>query len=168
MKRQIIVEGDLAYVPLTRGFVAVIDAADVHLVERYTWHAKVGRSTVYGRRNEAVAGGGNTTILLHRVILGIYDAEIHADHIDGDGLNNRRANLRKCSRAENQRNRGAQQNSTSGFKGVTWSRQKGKWRASIQVAGSTKNLGYFETSAAAHEAYSAAAVTLHGEFARAA
>lgn len=168
MKRQIIVEGDLAYVPLTRGLVSVIDASDVALVDGYNWSAKLDGRAVYGMRTEVIGNGKQRCILLHRAILGLTDPDIYADHIDMDGLNNRRSNLRECSIAENMRNRVALRTNSSGYKGVSWDAARQKWRALIKVSGSRKHLGYFDSAVLAHAAYCAAAVDLHGEFARAA
>lgn len=89
------------------------------------------------------------------------------DHIDTDGLNNRLCNLREATHAENKRNTKAPASNTSGFKGVTWHRQRSKWQAKIKVNGRTKHLGLFETPEAAHAAYSKAAKSHYGQFARA-
>jgi hypothetical protein len=103
---------------------------------------------------------------MHRQILGLTDPAVQADHVDLDGLNNRRYNLRPCSKAENMRNRGAQRNNKSGFKGVRWHTRDRRWVAKITVDGKQKHLGYFDTPDAAHAAYAAAAAEHHGEFAR--
>lgn len=88
------------------------------------------------------------------------------DHIDGNGLNNRISNLREAVHSENARNRGAQRNSKSGIKGVSWHVESGRWQAKIQHHGKGKNLGYYATPEEAREAYCKAAKELHGEFAR--
>lgn len=164
-KRRIIIEGDIARIPLTRGYVAIIDAADVSLVEGHDWTTSPNRNVIYAMRGES-SDGKRRSIFLHRVILGVIDTDIQVDHIDLDGLNNRRANLRACSKAENLRNRGAQRNNTSGFKGVTLFSATGRWHAQITVSGSRKHLGFFDTREAAHAAYVEAASRFHGRFAR--
>jgi len=88
------------------------------------------------------------------------------DHIDGNGLNNRLANLREATHAENLRNRGKQKNNSSGFKGVYWDRRGGKWRAQIMLNNRMKSLGSFETKEAAHDSYCAACAAFHGKFGR--
>lgn len=163
MKREIIIDGDIARVPLTRGFTTIIDACDVHLVQGYNWTATPAWDTFYAYRKQRV-DGKQCIILMHRVILGINDSSVRADHRDLDGLNNRRTNLRACSNAENGRNRGAQNNNTSGLKGVYG--RGGRWRAEIASKGVRKHLGYFANPEAAHAAYCAAAAKMHGEFAR--
>ncbi len=108
---------------------------------------------------------------MHRAILGVTDPAIEVDHRSGDGLNNRRGNLREATRAQNSRNLGLPRNSTSGFKGVSFTRSKGQplakpWQASINVNWKGYHLGYFATAAAAARAYDAAARVHFGEFAR--
>lgn len=163
-KRHIIVVGDVAYVPLTKGYTAIIDAADVLLVENRNWHAATpSRSgTVYARRD----GSKGRAILLHRVILGLGDSDIQCDHKDGNGLNNRRSNLRECSSSQNKRNTRRRLDNTSGYKGVHWNVRCARWQAYIKSAGIKKHLGYFDTPEEAHAAYAAAAGQVHGTFAR--
>ena len=86
------------------------------------------------------------------------------DHINGNRIDNRLCNLREASRTENQQNRGEQINNTSGFKGVSFHKQTGKWRAQISIAGKVKHLGRYLTPESASEAYHAAAKTIHAEF----
>lgn len=85
--------------PLSRGLFASIDQSDSHLAE-HKWSALKGVNTFYGMRWL----GGNTFILLHRAVLG-YDGQDDIDHIDGDGLNCSRDNLRIVSRTVNNLNR---------------------------------------------------------------
>jgi hypothetical protein len=88
------------------------------------------------------------------------------DHRDGDGLNNRWANLRVATSAQNKRNSRRQCNNTSGFKGVSVNKCGDRFRAQIGVRGRNKHIGYFDTAEAAHAAYVAAAEKHFGEFAR--
>ena len=166
--RPIRIEGNLAYVPLTQGYEAVIDAADVPLVEGRNWHASVNRSTVYAQRSEAGAGGNgpkHRAVQLHRVIMG-EPKGLLVDHRDGDGLNNRRSNLRMATRSQNQHNQKLASHNTSGFKGVRWDKQRGKWQAAIRLNGKRKHLGFFPTPEAAYEAYCKGSAEIHGEFGR--
>ncbi len=151
-------------IKLTKGYFATIDDADAHLVVGYSWQASVHAGHVYARR---ASSQRHRHILMHRVILGLTDdSKIEADHIDGNGLNNKRANLRRSSRKQNARNRKVQQNNTSGFKGVSFHRGAQKWRAQIKVDGKDRYLGVFSTAEAAAEAYDDAAVLRYGEFAK--
>lgn len=164
--RPIRVEGPFAYVSLTRGYEAVIDALDVPKIEGRNWSALVSpkRKAVYAARVDT-HNYKQSMVLMHRVIAGVSD-DMHVDHIDGDGLNNRRANLRECTQAENNLNQGRRSDNKSGFKGVFFDNRSGKWRAEIRRGGTTTYLGFFESPAEGHEAYLAAAEELHGEFRR--
>lgn len=88
------------------------------------------------------------------------------DHVNGVKSDNRIANLREATRAENQRNRKTNYNSASGRKGVCFDERTAKWKAAIRVNRKPIHLGYFKTAEEAHAAYCKAAHRLHGEFAR--
>jgi hypothetical protein len=100
---------------------------------------------------------------MHRLIRPDITGEI--DHDDRNGLNNRRSNLRAASRAEQLRNLGIRVDNTSGYKGVSWSKDKDKWRARIMIDGKEKSLGYYDDPEEAARVRDAAAQELHGEFA---
>lgn len=87
------------------------------------------------------------------------------DHINRDTGDNRIVNLRKCTRSQNQHNRAACITNKSGFKGVSYHKQRGAWRATIYVNSRQKHLGLFKTPDAAHAAYCDAAKLLHADFA---
>jgi len=157
--RPIRVEGNIAYVPLTRGYEAIIDAADVPLVAGHNWYAKVTPHTVYAARRPSTGA-----VYLHRTILPLNDG-LFADHKNGNGLDNRRANLRAATPGQNQYNKGASRNSASGAKGVSPCQKTGLWRARIKVDGKERVLGSFRTVDDARAAYLAASSELHGEYA---
>lgn len=162
MARSISIIGDIGLVPLTRGFVAVIDAADAELVSGWSWHALVGaRGNVYAARGVSVHGR-KSAILMHRQIIGESAADV--DHISGDGLDNRRVNLRACSRQDNLRNMRMSTRNRVGLKGVYPARDR--FAAGITVDGRSQYLGTFSTPEEAHRAYVAAAKRLFGSFAR--
>jgi hypothetical protein len=170
--RPIRVEGNIAYISLTRGYEAVIDAADVPLVEGFSWFASVGREnaaqgpTVYAARTGAgLRPGTRRAIYMHRAIMAAFDP-IEVDHRDGDGLNNRRGNLRPATRAQNARNTAVRSSNKAGVKGVCYSKANKGWVAQITTDGVNKNLGTFQLKSDAQAAYDAAAREMHGEFAR--
>lgn len=88
------------------------------------------------------------------------------DHEDGNGLNNRRSNLRLATTTQNNRNRGLQAHNTSGFKGVNWDERLQKYRAKITVNRKCIHLGMFDTAQEAADAYDGAACLCHGRFAK--
>lgn len=161
--RAIQIDGDIAYVPLTKGYIATIDADDVHLVDGWNWYAKVANHTVYAVRSER-RDGRMRAVYLHRVILNL-TGPLDGDHIDCNGLNNRRCNLRSVTRSQNLCNRRATK-SEGRLRGASWHRQRGKWLARISVDGRQVCLGYFDTEQAAHEAYVSASALYHGEYGR--
>lgn len=173
-KRKIRVVGDLAYIPLTKGYEAVIDAVDVPLVERWNWTARVrlhadgSVSNVYAGRMDGPVGN-RRNVLLHRFLTDAPD-EMDVDHRDGNGLNNRRrgekGNLRTATRAQNLQNSRLSRSNTSGFKGVSWVASRSRWLACIQAHGKRVCLGLFKTPEAAAAAYAKASAELHGEFGR--
>ncbi len=91
---------------------------------------------------------------------------IEVDHIDGDKLNNKINNLRAASTRQNQWNSKKPITNTSGYKGAFWHINKKKWISAIKVNKKLIHLGTYKTAEEAHEAYKAAALELHGEFAR--
>ena len=152
-------------VPLTGGFYATIDAADADRVLSKKWRAHRKANTVYARTNTSRKEGKRRVILLHRFILDAPNG-VYVDHIDGNGLNNCRDNLRFVTHAQNSTNRRLGTNSTTGFKGVYLHKLSGRWRGRIFVAGKGICLGYHDTPEAAHEAYKAASIKLHGAYGR--
>jgi hypothetical protein len=162
--RQIRVEGDVAFVPLSRGYEAVIDASDVGLVEGFNWSADVSRHTVYAVRRDH-SKGKSRSIRMHRALMG--DPEgFEVDHKDCNGLNNRRQNLRVVTASQNKRNTRTPKHNTSGHKGVTLHVQTGKWHAQIQIGGKHISLGLHETKSDAYTAYCKASSAHHGEYGR--
>jgi hypothetical protein len=91
--------------------------------------------------------------------------EKFVDHINGIRSDNRFCNIREANCSQNQQNKGRQSNNTSGFKGVSYYKNNGKWRSAIKVNGKKRHLGFFNTPEEAHEEYCKAAKDLHGEFA---
>lgn len=158
-------------IKLTNGKVAQVDDEDYEYLNKYTWRVSAKKHTDYAI--STIKGKG---VKMHRVILGLNSTDkSSADHIDHNGLNNQRSNLRKCTHAENMRNKSSQKNSTSKYLGVNKSTmKKGErvnvyWRADIRVDGKPKFLGYFpftkEGEVCAAIVRNEAAIKYHGEFA---
>lgn len=164
-KREITISGDVAMVPLTRGFVAQIDASDLHKVAGFNWFAVVQSYTVYAVRRVSGVKGRGSKISMHRQIIGATN-DVQVDHVDLNGLNNRRENLRIATPQQNCFNRRKTRANTSGFKGVCWNRKSRKWQAGIRINRRSVHLGLFETIDAAYNAYCKAANQHYGEYAR--
>jgi hypothetical protein len=154
-------------IPLTQGQVALIDDEDFDLVRQYKWFADFAKNTqgFYARANSPTVNGKRKGIRMHRLILGITDPRVLCDHIDHNGLNNQRNNIRVCTYQENRCNAPKPCSNTSGYKGVVWHGCRKKWRATIKIEGRRVSLGLFKTPEEAHAAYCEAAVRYHGEFA---
>jgi hypothetical protein len=164
--RPIRIEGNIAYVPLTRGYEAIIDACDAPAVGVFNWYALVGPWTTYAVRNHR-KNGQPAKVTLHRFLLEA-PHDMHVDHVSGEGLDNRRSNLRLATQSQNQRNQRRSRANSSGYKGVSFDKPSGRWRAQIKVNGRTLHVALRDTAEEAHQAYAEAAVRISGEFGRAA
>ena len=158
IKRPLIDTGTCIVVPLTRQQFAIVDREDHHLVDGWNWTAFIGGRSFYAARRE-----GGKLVSMAREILMVKINE-QADHINHDTLDNRRANLRASTASQNQHNKMAMKNNTSGYKGV-YLEWDGKWRATIAVNRKRFRLGRFTCPVKAAKAYDEAARELHGEFA---
>lgn len=160
MARNLRFDGAAAYVPLTKGLEAVIDANDAHLVEGFNWYSH----NAYAARSIKDEFGRQKILRMHNLILNP-KCGLFVDHINRNTLDNRRQNLRYATASENQMNRGVSSSNISGLKGAHWDSSKGKWRPEIQANGKRYKLGYYITAEEAAQAYADAAKKLHGEFA---
>jgi hypothetical protein len=149
--RPIRIEGDVAYVPLTKGHEAIIDAADVPLVSAWNWYAVFAHKTVYAQRDIRTKLE-QKRIRMHRVILPT-ETGMTPDHIDRNGLNNRRSNLRPATPLMQRDNQDICVANKTGFKGVAWDASRKQYRATTKRGGKSRHLGYFLTPEIAHEAY---------------
>jgi hypothetical protein len=156
-------------IPLSKSYVAVVDECDADLSDML-WHVIESCNHVYGSRYSSVGGGKRKRIYLHQIILSrilgrpLAKGEM-PDHINNNGLDNRRENIRLATRFQNNCNRRISVNNTTGFKGVVWRPRIKRFQAKIRVNGKQKNLGHYLTPEAAHAAYIEAAKHHFGEFA---
>lgn len=162
-------------IDLGGGQVAVVDDSDYALVSQYKWHAKKARTFAGGpvtcvyaeaRKYLGKIDGRYVamTIKMHRLILGLPAGRI--DHIDNDGLNNQRNNLRHATHAQNMHNRRKHSEATCPWKGVYWYPNRQLWHSSISAGKRRFHLGYFRDACDAATAYNFAAYEYHKEFAR--
>jgi hypothetical protein len=154
-------------IPLTQGKFATVDDEDFEYLNQWSWCVKKSKNGDYYAIRTEYGDFGQRTVSMHRVILGLgfNCPEIKVDHADLDTLNNQKENLRKCSNAQNLRNRTATVLSRLQTKGV---RKRGrKYEARItNEFGKLIRIGLFCSLSAAAKAYNEAAIKYHGEFAR--
>lgn len=143
------------------GRVALVDDADYELVSQYKWHASYTKSSGPYAATCSKVGGTWKTFRMHKLITGWPQT----DHVNGDGLDNRRSNLRSATSSQNSAN-SRPTRGTSRFKGVSWSLTRSKWHAKICVNGKKLHLGYFASEPEAALAYRTAAIAAFGEYAR--
>jgi hypothetical protein len=151
-------------VPLSKGKFALIDEVDYVAVSPFTWVAKQCCNSWYA---SAYIGGGAKApryVYMHRFLLDAKRGQL-VDHINGDGLDNRRANIRLCTKKQNQQNMKKKRGTSSPYKGV-YRHRAGGFAAQIHIDGVVKYLGYFRSELEAARAYDAAALNAWGEFAK--
>jgi hypothetical protein len=159
--RELVDRGDgTCAVRLSRGLVAVIDSADAEMVGAHSWFAHRASGLEYALRRER-----GKFIRLHRALMNAPKG-LFVDHINGDTLDNRRANLRLCTALGNAQNARLQHNNSSGYKGVSWNKRYRYWVASIYPNDGHLYLGSFRSAEEAARAYNTAALKYYGEFAR--
>jgi len=138
----------------------MVDDEDFEWLNQWRWCALQGPRTLYARR------GPNPKVLMHCLLLDVPPG-MERDHRDGNGLNNQKNNLRKCTRSQNQCNARKHRNGTSSiYTGVSLDKRSGKYRARITIEKEVLNLGRFETQEEAARVRDRAAKQHHGRFAK--
>lgn len=143
-------------IPLTQGKFAIIDEEDFEAIGMHKWYYGAGYALRKLKRK---------TIRMHSVINKTPDG-YETDHIDGNGLNNQKLNLRNATRHNNVMNTNSRRNSSSKYKGVSWKLDRKKWLATICFNKKDIHLGYFISEIEAALAYNKAALKYFGEFAK--
>jgi len=149
-------------IPLTQGLYALVDGDNYERLAKYKWCALKDRNTFYAIRSSARPN--RKKIWMHRVILNA-PIDKKTDHINHNGLDNRRSNLRIATIAQNLYNQLPRKNCTSKYKGVSWNEKQRKWQAGIKLSGKVFYLGRFNSEVKAAEVYDQKAKELFGEFA---
>ncbi len=155
-------------ISLSKGKFTMVDDQDFEWLNRWNWFAHKGRDNFYAVRKETFTVSGvrkRVHISMHRQILGLTDPKIFVDHVDHNGLNNQRYNLRECTILQNNMNRVSVPGSSSKYLGVSWFKPNSIWVAKIRVNGRLKHLGCFNIEIDAAKAYNEAALEYFGEFA---
>jgi hypothetical protein len=147
-----------------KGYNVIIDDKDYEEVAKIDWHILSGKGKVYFRKSKYLGKNKRKTILLHRYIIKA-PVDMEVDHINSDTLDNRKSNLRICKRSENAMNRKPNKSKT-GYKGVHFRKDRGKYTAQIRKNYKIYFLGYFNTPEEAYKAYCEASKKYHGEYGR--
>lgn len=141
----------------------MVDDCDYGELSKYRWGYH--KSGGYASRVINLGNRKQRTILMHRQILSV-PVGVSTDHINGNGRDNQRHNLRQCSHADNLKNQKLHANNTSGIRGVDYVKSHKLWRVRIQSNGKSFSIGRFPTLEEAGDAYRFASLMLHGEFGR--
>lgn len=142
-------DNNMQTIPLTQGKKTIVDDNTYAWLSQYKWCAHKDANRFYAVRKGALSMG-IPFVRMHRVVIGAKKGE-EVDHINGDGLDNRRENLRIVTKRENQQNQHVQ--STSKYTGVCRVKGSTVWQSYIKINGKQKHLGYFKDELSASEAY---------------
>lgn len=143
-------------IELTQGRIALVDDNDFEYLNQFTWQLQPNRNTFY-----AVGYIDHKTVKMHRIIMSV-PSDLQIDHIDHNGLNNQKNNLRICTRQQNSMNRIPNK---SKYKGVYFRKDRNKWNVLISVDGILKNMGYYSSEIEAARTYDTFAKEYYGEYA---
>ncbi len=150
-------------IALSRGLVTQVDDEDFENLSAHKWYAQPGsKGNFYAARQIRIRPNKQRALQMHRVLINAPDG-LEVDHVDYNGLNNQKENLRLATYAENKRHENLRTTNNSGFKGV--SRKGRKWAARICIQEQQIWLGCFDTAVEAAHCYDAAVIKHFGEFA---
>jgi hypothetical protein len=145
-------------IPLTQGESTSVDDGDFKEIGKYKWSTLKLKHTCYAR-----GWVDGKVVYMHRMLMG-NPKGLDVDHINGNGLDNRRCNLRVCNRSQNSMNN-HKRTGTSKYKGVSWYKRGGKWHSQIMIDGIQKHIAYFDDEIEAAKSYDIHALELFKEYA---
>ena len=155
---------EMKQIHLTKNKIAIVDDEDFDYLSKWKWcYTNKGYAFRSQKRSET-GSKKRKGVYLHRQLMGNPSQQV--DHINGDTLDNRKANLRLANHSENMRNRKLQKNNTSGFKGVWFNKKRQKFIATIKINGQSRTIKSANTAEEAAKAYDIKAKELYGSFAR--
>jgi len=152
-------------IKLTRGRVALVDDEDYEYLNQWKWKVTIGSNTEYAIRVKSIYVDGKRVrklVIMHRLILNA-PSNMQVDHVNHNGLDNRRCNIRLATMSQNNSNRKAY--GVSKFLGVYFYKPRQVWRARLKINGKLIELGHFKIEEDAAKSYDVAAKKYHGEFA---
>lgn len=149
-------------IPLTKGYSVKVDDEDYNHLRMHKWYYLNGYAvrTMYCKSTKRTSH-----VFMHRLLVNFSDPNNDVDHINNDGLDNQRSNLREATRQQNAANRPLFSNNKSGFRGVSWDKCRSKWQAQITVKGKVYRLGRGTDPEKLAAIYNARAKEVFGEFA---
>lgn len=150
---------------LADGQKVMIDDEDYRIVCGYAWHAVRDKNTYYARTTIRLDRKPKA-LSMHRLIMGLnFGDKRQVDHVNGNGLDNTRKNLRVVTSRQNNMNRRVRRNTTSNYKGVSWDQRTKKWRVTITINQRSRDIGFFSDEVLAAKTYDRKARELFGEYA---
>lgn len=153
----------MKYILLTKGKRTLVDDEDYEYLKQWKWYF----GSRYAQRQEYLGKINGKyqqkTVYMHRELC---SSDEDVDHINGDTLDNRRSNLRACTHQQNSYNQKLRKSNTSGYKGVSWHKQRKKWVVQLQYNGKKLHLGLFTDIEDAVKAYNDKSILVYGDFAR--
>ena len=154
-------EDDMKEINLSQGRVTIVDDDDFEEISKHKWNYAQG----YAKRNIAAGAGKQATLHMHVAIMG-KTGGLEIDHVNGNGLDNRRDNLQFVTHAQNLQNKAPDKNTSSVYKGVSWNKRIKRWTSQIMIDKKLRHLGRYENEQAAALAYNNAAIKHFGQYAR--
>ena len=148
-------------ISLSRGKFALVDNINYEYLNQWKWYYNNG----YAARDQRnLITKKDTRIYMHRIIMKAKKSE-NIDHVNHNGIDNQKRNLRKSTHEQNMHNMKSNKNSTSQYKGVCWAKNNKKWKVQINYNNKHIYLGYYTNEKVAAKVYDKAAIKLHKEFA---